>query len=121
MHAQQIYQSWKGTLTDFLETSGARKARFYAAVRRADGESAIAFPADGNYVKLELQDLLVAPPWSKEVYVREDSWAGTRILSALDRGWSMGVLDLEWLRGPEGDAFVHIAGVHSCAWGDFHE
>ena len=119
LHAMQLYQSWKGTLTQFLETSGAPGARFYVALRLSNEESSITFPEDGRYVKLDLQDLLVAEPWIKDVYVREGSWAGTRLLTALDGSWAMGVLDLEWLRGPTGEAFVHVAGVHSSTWGNF--
>ncbi len=119
LHALQLYQSWKRTLTEFLETSGAPGSRYYVALRRSSEVSSISFPENGRYIRLEVQDLLVAQPWIKDVYVREGSWAGTRLLANLNGGWAMGVLDLEWMRGPTGDAFVHVAGVYSSPWGDY--
>ncbi len=122
LHALQLYQSWKSTLTDFLETSGSAPSRFYARLRLADSSAvpdALTFPDDGPYVKLILEDWLVKRPWMKEVYVRKASWAGTRLLNGLTTTWSRAVIDLEWLQGPTGDAFVHVAGVYSSNWGDF--
>ena len=122
IHGLQLYQSWKRTLTEFLETSGASDGRFYAevrVVREGASPNTLTFPDDGPYVKLELRDLLVNEPWTKEVYVRKDSWAGRRSLNTLSESWSKAILDLEWLQGPTGDAFIHVASVQSSNWGDF--
>lgn len=119
VHALQLYQSWKRTLTEFLETSGAPGGRFYAAIRRVQSEPELTFPNDGPYIKLEIQDLLVKQPWVKEIYVRKESWAGTRLLTTLTDHWSKAVLDLEWLQGPTGDAFIHVTGLQSSTWGSF--
>jgi len=51
--------------------------------------------------------------------VRKDSWAGMRLLNTLNQDYSKAVVDLEWLKGPTGDAFVHIDGIHASNWGDF--
>lgn len=119
IHALQLFQSWKGTLTEFMETSGADGGRFYAELRIAEGESELSLPDDGDYVKLEMKDLLVERYWTKEVYVRKDSYAGTRLLNTLSENFSQAVVDLEWLQGPSGDAFIHVAGIHASNWGDF--
>lgn len=119
IHALQLYQSWKATLTEFLETSGASNDRFYAEFRLSDTDNSLTFPDDGNYVKLEIRDLLVKHFWTMEAYVRKDSYAGIRLLNTLNQDFSKAVVDLEWLKGPTGDAFVHISGIHASNWGDF--
>ncbi len=120
LHALPLYQSWRKTLTEFLETSGAPLSRFYVRLKRGSEGSSISLPHDGSYVRLEIEDWLVAYPWIKEAYVREDSWAGARLLTTLTRNWTQAVVDLEWRRGgPAGDVFVHVAGVHSSNRGDF--
>ncbi|MFT5405791.1 MAG: hypothetical protein ACI9DF_004646 [Verrucomicrobiales bacterium] len=122
IHGLQLYQSWKRTLSEFLETSGASAGRFYGELRVVNERASpttLTFPDDGPYVKLELRDLLVKEPWTKEVYVRKDSWAGKRSLNTLSESWSKAILDLEWLQGPTGDAFVHVGSVQSSNWGDF--
>lgn len=119
IHALQLYQSWKATLTEFLETPGATRNRFYAEVRLSDFENTFALPDDGDYVKLEVRDLLAKHIRTKAAYVRKDSWAGMRLLNTLNQDYSKAVVDLEWLKGPTGDAFVHIDGIHASNWGDF--
>ncbi|MFT5406816.1 MAG: hypothetical protein ACI9DF_005682 [Verrucomicrobiales bacterium] len=37
----------------------------------------------------------------------------------MSESWSKAILDLEWLQGPTGDAFVHVGSVQSSNWGDF--
>ena len=119
IHALQLYQSWKATLTEFLETSGASVDRFYAEVRLSDTENTLTLPDDGEYVKLDIRDLLVKHIWIKEAYVRKDSYPGMRLLNTLSQDFSKAVLDLEWLQGPTGNPFVHVAGIHASNWGDF--
>ena len=121
IHGLQLYQSWKATLKEFLETTGSTRDRFYVRLRTTSPKTTITFPDDGDYVKLELEDFLVKRPWSKEVYVRKDSYAGTRLLPTLTSEYSLAIVDLEWLKGPTGDVFVHVAGLHSSTWGDFHK
>ena len=119
IHALQLYQSWKATLTEFLETPGASSNRFYAELRLSDTENALTLPDDGEYVKLELRDLLVKHIRAEKAYVRRESYAGIRLLNTLNQDFSKAVVDLEWLQGPTGDAFVHVSGIHASNWGDF--
>ena len=119
IHAMQLYQSWRERLTEFLETPGAKGGRFYAELRLADPKTSIRFPEDGTYVRLEIQDLLVKQPWTEHVFVRKESYAGTRLLNGLTEDFSKAVIDLEWLKGPTGDAFINVSGIHSSDWGDF--
>ena len=75
IHALQLYQSWKQTLTEFLETPGANEGRFYALVQLSDGRGGpapIALPANGGYVRLRLQDNFVSHYWTTDAYARKD-------------------------------------------------
>ena len=119
-----MHQSWKQTLTEFLETPGAHEGRFYALVQLHDGNSGpapIALPGDGDYVRLRLQDNFVSHYWTTDAYVRKDSYPGIRFDTKLTvANWAYAILDLEWLQGPSGDSFVNVKGLHSSNWGDFH-
>ncbi len=126
IHALQLYQTWKESLTEFLETPGTQPGRFYVAVQQADSSSAspINLPSDGEFLPLKIGDLLLAKgePWTAQAYVRKDSWAATRLLTDINTSkWSYAVVDLEWMQGPTGDNFILVKDLISSNWGDFQK